>query len=238
MPPMSIQIPFRPLIALTALAFLAACAMPPSDVPGQIGAETRAMYAAVEDDGREIPAVPDKYLSEAGKRQLVPYYAPYPAGTIVVDPGGRHLYHIQGDETAMRYLVAVGAAGYGFAGEATIPFQRDWPYWTPTKNMLKRDPETYGPVRNGLPGGLDNPLGARALYLYRNGRDTLYRIHGTSSPWTIGHATSSGCIRLFNQDIIHLAEQVEPGTKVVVLRKEEAGKWTSPPEERAQGEDV
>ena len=215
-------------LAMLALpAALGACAMaPPPNQLGEISDETRAMYAATVDNGFEVPAIEDKYLTEFRKRQLVPYHAPYEAGTIVVDPGGRFLYHLKGGETAMRYLIAVGAQGYGFSGEATIPFQRDWPYWTPTANMLRRDPEEYGPVRNGLPGGLENPLGARALYLYKNGRDTLYRIHGTPSPWTVGHGTSSGCIRMFNQDVIHLAEQVENGTKVVVLTKEEAGKWT------------
>ena len=91
------------------------------------------------------------------------------------------------------------------------------------------DPETYGPVRNGLPGGLENPLGARALYLFRGGRDTLYRIHGTPSPWTVGHATSSGCIRMFNQDSIYLAEQVAKGTKVIVRPAADAGTGTVPP---------
>ncbi|MCA0850660.1 L,D-transpeptidase [Salipiger thiooxidans] len=217
------------LAVLAAPALLGACATTvPMNEPGQITEETRAMYAATVDNGIEVPAIEDKYLSEYNKRQLVDYYAPYRAGTIVVDPGGKFLYHLKGDDTAMRYLIAVGAQGYGFAGEATIPFQRDWPYWTPTANMIKRDPETYGPVRNGLPGGLENPLGARALYLYKNGRDTLYRIHGTPSPWTVGHATSSGCIRMFNQDSIHLAAEVPNGTKVVVLTKEQAGKWTTP----------
>lgn len=217
----------RALALLAVPSLLAACAttLPPNQL-GEISDDTRAMYAATVDNGIEIPAVDDKYLTEFRKRQLVPYHAPFAPGTIVVDPGGKFLYHLQGDDMAMRYLIAVGAQGYGFSGEAVIPFQRDWPYWTPTKNMLRRDPETYGPVKNGLPGGMENPLGARALYLYKNGRDTLYRIHGTPSPWTVGHATSSGCIRMFNQDVIYLAEQVEKGTKVVVLKKEEAGKWT------------
>lgn len=216
------------LAVLAAPALLGACATTvPMNEPGQITEETRAMYAATVDNGIEVPAIEDEYLSEERARQMVDYYAPYKAGTIVVDPGAKYLYHIQGDNRAMRYLVAVGAAGYDFSGEARIPFQRDWPYWTPTKNMIKRDPETYGPVRNGLPGGLENPLGARALYLYKNGRDTLYRIHGTPSPWTVGHATSSGCIRMFNQDAIYLADRVENGSKVVVLTKDEANRWTS-----------
>ena len=216
------------VLAMALPVVLSACGVVPAAMqPGGISAETRAMYAATEYEGIEVPAIPAEYLSEEKKRQLVEYHAPYPAGSIVVDPGGKYLYHLQGDDTAMRYLVAVGAAGHSFSGRATIPVKRDWPSWTPTKNMLKRVPETYGPVASGLPGGLDNPLGARALYLYRNGRDTLYRIHGTPSPWTVGHATSSGCIRLFNQDIIHLGDEVDRGAQVIVLDKSEAGKWTA-----------
>ncbi|GGG71119.1 hypothetical protein GCM10011415_18640 [Salipiger pallidus] len=219
----------RPVLALVAAAsLLSACAVAPemSNPATTLTEETRAMYAATVDNGIEVPAIEDKYLSEARKRQLVEYHAPHPAGTIVVDPGAKYLYHVQDGETAMRYLVAVGEQGRGFSGTATVAFQRDWPYWTPTKNMLRRDPETYGPVKNGLPGGLENPLGARALYLYRNGKDTLYRIHGTPSPWTVGHATSSGCIRMFNQDSIYLADQVSNGARVIVLPVSEAGKWT------------
>lgn len=223
---------FRLAIAgpLLAAGLVSACAhVPIESLPlmPSLSPETRAMYAATTDGGFDVPAIEDEYLSEEKARQMVDYYAPYKEGTIIVDPGAKYLYHLQGDNRAMRYVVAVGAAGFGFSGEATIPFQRDWPYWTPTKNMIKRDPETYGPVRNGLPGGMENPLGARALYLYKNGRDTLYRIHGTPSPWTIGHATSSGCIRMFNQDVIYLADQVSNGTKVVVLTKDEANLWTS-----------
>lgn len=217
-------------LAALSLAALAACGTMMDDTPPEdrISPETRAMYSAMQDGEHEIKAIPDEYISDARARQMVDYYAPLPEGSIVVDPGARYLYHVQEGDRAMRYLVAVGAEGFGFAGEATIPFQRDWPRWTPTKNMLRRDPETYEPVKNGLPGGGDNPLGARALYLYKGGRDTLYRIHGTPSPWTVGHPTSSGCIRLFDQDIVHLAEQVEKGTKVVVLTRGEAGKWTAP----------
>ncbi|WP_244430347.1 L,D-transpeptidase [Roseivivax halodurans] len=189
-----------------------------------------AMYAAVEDNGRTVPAIDPQYLTEEKVRQEVDYYAPYKAGTIIVDPGAKRLYHLGEGDRAMRYAVAVGEAGYGFSGKATVPFTREWPNWTPTRNMLRREPEKYEEFAAGVPGGLDNPLGARALYLYRNGRDTLYRIHGTPSPWTVGHNASSGCIRMFNQDVIHLAEEVETGAQVVVLDRSESGKWTSAPD--------
>ncbi len=209
--------------------------LPPEPARTQpLRATTREMYTSTQDHGFDVPAVPEKYLSEAKKRQLVNYYAPYPAGTIIVDPGATKLYHLQGDDTAMAYTVAVGAEGRAFAGEATIAYQRDWPTWTPTQNMIRREPEVYKQFAGGMPGGLDNPLGARALYLYRNGKDTLYRIHGTRSPASIGHAVSSGCIRLFNQDVIHLASQVDNGTRVIVLSESETGKYTAAPSDVAE----
>ncbi|ETX14401.1 hypothetical protein OCH239_03695 [Roseivivax halodurans JCM 10272] len=245
--------PFRmTLVPLVATALLAGCAGGPgpdereargSDMttaqrpsfpfPGGgrgTSAERMAMYAAVEDNGRTVPAIDPQYLTEEKVRQEVDYYAPYKAGTIIVDPGAKRLYHLGEGDRAMRYAVAVGEAGYGFSGKATVPFTREWPNWTPTRNMLRREPEKYEEFAAGVPGGLDNPLGARALYLYRNGRDTLYRIHGTPSPWTVGHNASSGCIRMFNQDVIHLAEEVETGAQVVVLDRSESGKWTSAPD--------
>lgn len=190
-----------------------------------VNEKTRALYASVQDKGHAVAAIPDAYLSREAARRIVTYHAPYPPGTIVVDPGARRLYHILPGGRATRYLVGVGAAGFEFSGEATIPFQRAWPYWTPTPEMLRREPEKYGPVRDGLPGGSENPLGARALYLYQGARDTLYRIHGTPYPWSVGQPNSAGCIRMFNQDVMHLAANVKNGTKVVVLPKEASGKW-------------
>jgi lipoprotein-anchoring transpeptidase ErfK/SrfK len=222
--------------ALAALVSACAPAAPFEGVADRLSlgsglsAETLEMYNAMEDEGRTVPAIDPKYLSPSKVRQEVAYFAPYSAGTIVVDPGAKRLYRVLGDDRAMRYAVAVGAAGYGFSGQARVPYTRKWPNWTPTQNMIKREPEKYKPLAAGLEGGLDNPLGARALYLYRNGRDTLYRIHGTPSPWTVGHDASSGCIRMFNQDVIHLAEQISSGTRVVVLPREDSGKWTSDPD--------
>jgi lipoprotein-anchoring transpeptidase ErfK/SrfK len=118
---------------------------------------------------------------------------------------------------AMRYGVGVGREeGLNFRGTATIARKAAWPGWTPTANMIRKQPERYADLAGGLPGGLNNPLGARALYLYRNGRDTHFRLHGTVEPYTIGQSVSSGCIRLINQDIIDLYNRVPTGTKVVV----------------------
>jgi lipoprotein-anchoring transpeptidase ErfK/SrfK len=116
---------------------------------------------------------------------------------------------------AMRYGVGVGKAGFGWSGRAVIQYKRKWPRWTPTDNMIARDPELEQ-WRDGMEPGLTNPLGARALYLFENGRDTLYRIHGTNEPWSIGQAMSSGCIRLLNQDIIDLYNRIPNGNPVLV----------------------
>ncbi len=222
---------YAPGVAL--LLVLAGCVAPPGAVvppqtPGGVTPEVMSMYQAMPDGGHTIPAIDPKYLSAEKARQEVDYYAPHPPGTIIVDPEARFLYRVLPGNRATRYAVAVGPDGYAFAGEATIPFQRDWPGWRPTDNMIARDPGQYAQYADGLPGGLQNPLGARGLYLFRGGRDTYYRIHGTANPWSIGQATSAGCIRLYNQDIVHLAAQTEPGTRVIVVETSETGKWTTP----------
>ncbi|MEN9061188.1 L,D-transpeptidase [Ponticoccus litoralis] len=216
------------LTAVAGLVLLAACASTtPEPEPGPPPPDP--IYGPVEDAGRIIPAVPEAALSPRNRRQEVAYRTDEAPGTIVVDPHARFLYLVLEDQRALRYGVAVGEQGRAFSGEAVIPFKREWPRWTPTQNMLRRDPELYGPVRNGMEGGLDNPLGARALYLFKGGRDTLYRIHGTTNPFSIGKAVSSGCIRLFNQDILDLHDRVQAGARVVVLTEEESGKGATPP---------
>lgn len=137
-------------------------------------------------------------------------------GTVVVDPGDRYLYLVREGGVALRYGVGVGRQGFAWSGTATVHHAGKWPRWVPPAEMIKRDPRAAA-YASGMPGGLDNPLGARALYLFQGGRDTLYRIHGTNEPDSIGKAVSSGCIRLFNQDIIDLYDRVPEGTMVIVL---------------------
>ncbi|WP_323718119.1 L,D-transpeptidase [Paracoccus aminovorans] len=221
------------LAGVTLLA-LAACATTEPEAPAEppppaVRPEVAALYGAVDDNGHHIPAVDPNLLTEDKARQVVDYWTDEAPGTIIVDPHARYLYQVQPGNKAMRYAVAVGAAGYGFTGEAHIPYQRDWPNWKPTDNMVATQPELYGPVEAGLEGGIDNPMGARAFYLHNGQGDTYYRIHGTMDPASIGQATSAGCIRLFNQDIIHLAEQTGSMTKVIVLSEAESGKGTVPP---------
>ena len=128
-----------------------------------------------------------------------------------------NLYYVLGGNRAIRYRVGVGEVGRTFAGRATVGRKQEWPSWTPTANMIRIEPELYGPWAGGMEPGLENPLGARAMYLYRGGRDTMYRIHGTYAPSSIGNSVSAGCIRMFQQDAINLFGRVRPGTRVRVL---------------------
>jgi lipoprotein-anchoring transpeptidase ErfK/SrfK len=173
-------------------------------------------YAAIPDEPFPIAAVDVHKIDRRYLRQLVAYRTGEPPGTIIVDPNRRFLYLVMEDGQALRYGVGVGRQGFGWSGRAIIQRKARWPKWTPTANMIRRDPRLQE-YANGMEPGLDNPLGARALYLYQDGRDTLYRLHGTNEPWSIGQAASSGCIRLFNQDAIDLHRRTPVGSQVVVL---------------------
>lgn len=157
------------------------------------------------------------------RRQLVDDPTGAAPGTIVVDPAHRYLYLVQEGGVALRYGVGVGKAGMEWSGSARIAFKREWPRWTPTGDMIARDPKRYAPWAKGMDGGEGNPLGARALYLFEGNKDTLYRIHGTNEPASIGKAMSSGCIRMMNEDVIDLYERVPIGTPVIVLPAGQAG---------------
>ncbi|MGP1356107.1 L,D-transpeptidase [Roseicyclus sp.] len=133
-------------------------------------------------------------------------------GDIHVDAVAKYLYHIGGDGTAMRYGVAIGRADLYESGIFRIGRKAEWPSWQPTQNMIEREPEVYGPFADGMPGGPENPLGARALYLYEGSRDTYLRIHGTPQPWSIGTSASSGCVRMVNAHIMEMYDRVEVGS--------------------------
>ena len=149
------------------------------------------------------------------ERQRVPYNGTESPGTIVVSISERYLYAVEENGMATRYGVAVGEQGLTFTGIATIGDKAEWPSWTPTTDMIERKPR-LAQYANGVPGGETNPLGARALYLYQDGQDTLFRLHGTNEPWLIGTAVSNGCIRLTNDDIIDLYDRTPVGATVVV----------------------
>ncbi len=139
-------------------------------------------------------------------------------GTIVIDPHNHFLYLVESKGRAIRYGVGVGAEGYGWSGIAVVQSKREWPDWHPTKEYLASHPKVVSAIGDGgMRGGPDNPLGARALYLWQNNRDSLYRIHGTNAPWTIGTDVSAGCIRLTNENVSDLYSRVSVGAKVVVL---------------------
>ena len=155
----------------------------------------------------DMNLVPQEY-----QRQVVPYSGTEPVGSIVIDAAKRHLYFILQDGTALRFGIAVGRQGASWHGTAVVGRKAKWPSWTPTANMRKKDPTL--PIR--MAGGPKNPLGARALYLFKDGVDTLYRIHGTNTPSSIGKSVSSGCIRMFNENVFELFAEVPVGTQVVV----------------------
>ncbi|WP_428688501.1 L,D-transpeptidase [Roseibium sp.] len=153
---------------------------------------------------------------EEFQRRVVKFRTAEKPGTIIID-GDRHfLYLVQPNFQAIRYGIGVGREGFGWAGIVKIGRKQEWPVWTPPAEMIERDPEA-AKWKNGMPGGPDNPLGARAMYLYEGNKDSIYRIHGTTQPWSIGLNISSGCIRMVNEDVIDLYSRVEVGAKVIVL---------------------
>ncbi|MFO1090723.1 MAG: L,D-transpeptidase [Hyphomicrobiales bacterium] len=165
----------------------------------------------------DFPVTPVKasIIPKQFRRQTVQYTGPEAAGTVVVDPHAHFLYFVLGGGQAIRYGVGVGRAGFEWSGDAEIRMKRKWPRWVPPREMVDRDQHAKDWV-NGMPGGPGNPLGARALYLYSGGKDTMFRIHGTNEPTSIGKSMSSGCIRMLNEDVVDLFDRVEVGTKVVV----------------------
>jgi lipoprotein-anchoring transpeptidase ErfK/SrfK len=175
-------------------------------------------YGSMTDEGFLIPAVDTTTIDSGLLRQSVSWRGPQKPGSIVVNIPERRLYLIGEGGRALRYGVGVGRAeALNFRGSAVIGRKEKWPRWTPTANMIAAIPR-YRPYAGGMPGGTDNPLGPRALYLYRGGADTYFRLHGTTEPESIGQAVSSGCIRLFNQDIIDLYNRVPVGTTVTVVQ--------------------
>jgi lipoprotein-anchoring transpeptidase ErfK/SrfK len=180
--------------------------------------QRNAYYGPRLDEKFPLKEVPLENIKPELRRQEVDYPTAYAAGTIIVDTPARRLYYVLGGGRAIRYGVGVGRQGLALKGNAYIGRKAEWPSWTPTPNMIRRDPAKNLKYAGGMPGGPNNPLGARALYLYRGGNDTLFRLHGTNQPNSIGQAMSSGCIRMMNHDIIDLHERAEVGAKVVVIQ--------------------
>ena len=213
--------PILRLLAILSFAALAACGGPKEKVSEDPN-KTLPGYEGVQDGEFFIPPVPANLLEEDRAKTEVAYNGPEAPGTIVIDTFARKLFLVEEGGKATRYAIAVGREGLSFRGSGVIGRKAEWPSWQPTANMVRTRPDLYGHLAGGLPGGLENPLGARAMYLYRGGRDTMFRIHGTVQNESIGHATSAGCIRLFNQDAIDLYNRIPNGTPVKVRSQEES----------------
>ncbi|GAA4120249.1 L,D-transpeptidase [Aminobacter aganoensis] len=173
------------------------------------------MYASLTDEGYQLPEIPFAKVDPKFRRQIVVDPTGEAPGTIVVRLQERHLYLVQPGGDAIRYGVGIGRDGFLWNGRANIQYGKKWPRWTPPAEMIARKPELEK-WRGGQPGGLDNPLGARALYIFKDGQDTGYRVHGSPEWWTIGQAMSSGCVRMINQDVIDLFSRVNGKTPIVV----------------------
>lgn len=182
------------------------------------------------DQPYDIPLVDRSKMDPKFERQDVAYEGKEPVGSIVVDIDRRFLYFIEKEGHAIRYGIGVGRLGFSWRGNAIIGRKGVWPHWTPTETMRKILPDL--PV--GMEGGVDSPLGARAMYLYQDGRDIMFRIHGTNEPWSIGEQVSSGCVRLLNEDVADLYERVKVGTQVFV-RNSKHGTGMKAPADDTQG---
>ena len=202
---------FGSAIGLGALG-LAGC----STSDGISLAEAQQIYGPVPTEKFPIPAVDLSKVNPKYFRRTVSYESKEAPGTIIVDPGNYYVYRIEDGGSATRYGANVGRAGFLWSGDAYVGRKSEWATWTPPKEMIQRQPEAAKYAR-GMPGGLDNPLGARTLHLYQNGTYTLYTIYATSDPESIGSGVTSGCVGLLSQDMIELYARTPVKTKVVVL---------------------
>jgi lipoprotein-anchoring transpeptidase ErfK/SrfK len=187
----------------------------PNLLPPGLSPYYLTVYGAMPDEKFPVPAVDLNKLDARYVRTEVDDPTGEAPGTIVVETSQRYLYFVLPGGRAVRYGVGIGREGFQWSGRGVVGRKAEWPTWVPPPEMLQRQPETRQ-YAGGMPGGLTNPLGARALYIYRGGRDTLYRLHGTPEIWSIGKAVSSGCVRLINQDIIDLYNRAPVGAQIVV----------------------
>ncbi|AWB48066.1 L,D-transpeptidase [Gemmobacter aquarius] len=226
---------FRLATAALAALFLSGCVPDQAMIDAGLAKPPepkieQGVYVSSMDGRFTLPAVPVEKVPPEFQRQTVYYPTDQAPGTIIIDTAARHLYLVTGKNMALRYGISVGKAGFEWSGEALITNRKEWPTWTPPPEMIDRKPELEK-WKDGQPGGLENPLGARALYLTTNGIDYGYRIHGTPEWFSIGRNASSGCIRMINQDVIDLYARVQDGAKVIVLNRDGSipTKLTLPP---------
>lgn len=185
---------------------------------------SRRTFLATSAATATAASLPELGLAEAAAFDPTPQYVrikkDFQPGQMLILPRSYYLYYVTEPRQALRYGVGVGKAGLEFSGTAVIQVKKEWPTWRPTEEMIDRSPQTYGKFKNNdyvQPGGPQNPLGARALYLFQNGVDTYFRIHGTTQPESIGQSWSNGCIRMLNEHVMDLYERVPVGTVVTVL---------------------
>ena len=198
---------------------LAACiavsvALPATSASAFIGARPAADGVTSSD---VTLVVQQKQPKRAFLRKKVRFVTNEKPGTIIIDTPNKYLYYVEGNNKATRYGVGVGREGFGWSGVVKVGRKEEWPSWTPPAEMRRREAANGRILPITQEGGIDNPLGARALYLFKGGRDTIFRIHGTNQPWTIGQNMSSGCIRMMNKDVEHLYARAGLGTKVIVV---------------------
>ncbi len=213
-------------------AMPAAAQAPRSNTAIPTFAEPSKLYAAMEDGGHKLPAIPYEKIDKRFLRQVVLDPSMSKPGTVVVDSNTKFLYFVVERNRAIRYGVSLGKAGFDWVGSANVEYKKAWPVWTPPPEMINRNPD-LAKWANGMPPGPQSPLGARALYLFQNGRDTMYRIHGTPEWSSIGKNASSGCLRMLNQDVIDLFSRISGPTPVHVrhsmyLGADMGGKPSSP----------
>jgi len=201
-------------------------ARPPAEPPAPSLGSPVSMYAPLNDGGHAIPAVPWEKIDKRYLRQVVSDPTGEAPGTVVVDTGNHFLYVVQRFGRAVRYGVGLGRQGFEWSGNGVIEWKQPWPRWHPPAEMIARQPNLkkyateYDPKTKewvgGMAPGINNPLGARALYIYQNGKDTLYRLHGSPEWWAIGKSVSSGCVRLINQDVLDLYDRVAEKSPILV----------------------
>jgi lipoprotein-anchoring transpeptidase ErfK/SrfK len=206
--------------ASLATLLLAGCAPSSGDLslPGSMDKtlDYKEIYGPMDSEPHAVKPINLHQVNKRLYRRRIKYQTDEPVGSIIVDTDRFYLYLVEEGGTAMRYGVSLGKEGFAWSGRAKVGWKKKWPTWTPPPEMLERKPE-FAEFSKGMPGGSENPLGARALYIMKDGKDTLYRIHGTPAYWSIGRRASSGCVRMINQDIIDLYDRVPKGAQILVV---------------------
>ncbi len=202
---------------LLAAVFAATAILPATSANAFPGAIKGSQVRTASDVTLVAQPQSRKQVAQKYKRTKVRFATDQAPGTVIVDTHNKFLYYVEGNNRATRYGIGVGRDGFGWSGVVKVGRKAEWPSWTPPAEMRRREAKKGRILPVVQEGGEDNPLGARALYLYKGGQDTIFRIHGTNQPWTIGQNMSSGCIRMMNKDVEHLYARAGIGTKVIVV---------------------